>query len=60
MVSLRLYMLRIMMTRILFSVCGSQAIVQSVRRALRFPLFSTFGVKGDPSVTLHIESFGYA
>lgn len=40
------------------AVCGSRGIARAVRRALRFPVsgLST----GGPSVTLHVESFGYA
>ncbi|KAH7911651.1 ferric reductase NAD binding domain-containing protein [Hygrophoropsis aurantiaca] len=47
--------------RMSVSVCGSQGIVRSVRRGLRFPVSSPSNVlNGGPSVTLHIESFGYA
>lgn len=47
--------------RMSVSVCGSQSIVRSVRGALRFPVSSPLSVaNGGPSVTLHIESFGYA
>ncbi|KAH7909461.1 ferric reductase NAD binding domain-containing protein [Hygrophoropsis aurantiaca] len=43
------------------NVCGSQGIVQSVRSALAFPVSSPLNVmRGGPSVTLHVESFGYA
>ncbi|KIK90705.1 hypothetical protein PAXRUDRAFT_151340 [Paxillus rubicundulus Ve08.2h10] len=43
------------------SVCGSQGIARSVRYALRFPVSSPLNVvRGGPSVTLHVESFGYA
>jgi ferric-chelate reductase len=46
---------------ILLLVCGSQTIVRSVRGALQFPVCSPLSVaNGGPSVTLHIESFGYA
>jgi len=42
-------------------VCGSQAIVRSVRGALSFPVSSPLSVaNGGPSITLHIEAFGYA
>ena len=42
-------------------VCGSQTIVRSVRSALQFPVGCPLSVaNGGPSVTLHIESFGYA
>jgi ferric-chelate reductase len=40
------------------TVCGSQGIARAVRRALRFPV-SGSSTRG-PSVTLHVESFGYA
>ncbi|KAG1870821.1 ferric reductase NAD binding domain-containing protein [Suillus subluteus] len=47
--------------RMSVSVCGSQGIVRSVRGALRFPVSSPLSVaNGGPSVTLNIESFGYA
>ncbi|KAG2095889.1 ferric reductase NAD binding domain-containing protein [Suillus discolor] len=47
--------------RMSVSVCGSQSITRSVRGALRFPVSSPLSVaNGGPSVTLHIESFGYA
>ncbi|KAG1768915.1 ferric reductase NAD binding domain-containing protein [Suillus placidus] len=47
--------------RMSVSVCGSQSIARSVRGALRFPVSSPLNVaNGGPSVTLHIESFGYA
>ncbi|KAH7890610.1 ferric reductase NAD binding domain-containing protein [Phlebopus sp. FC_14] len=47
--------------RMSVSVCGSQAIARCVRRALRFPVSSPLNVlNGGPSVTLHVESFGYA
>ncbi|KAG2151488.1 ferric reductase NAD binding domain-containing protein [Suillus clintonianus] len=47
--------------RMSVSVCGSQSIARSVRGALRFPVSSPLSVaSGGPSVTLHIESFGYA
>ncbi|KAG1870839.1 ferric reductase NAD binding domain-containing protein [Suillus subluteus] len=47
--------------RMSVSVCGSQAIVRSVRHALRFPVSGPSSIlSGGPSVTLHIESFGYA
>lgn len=47
--------------RMSVSVCGSQSIARSVRGALRFPVSSPLRVaNGGPSVTLHIESFGYA
>ncbi|KIJ60858.1 hypothetical protein HYDPIDRAFT_97841 [Hydnomerulius pinastri MD-312] len=47
--------------RMSVSVCGSQAVARSVRRSLRFPVSSPLNVlNGGPSVTLHVESFGYA
>jgi hypothetical protein len=43
------------------AVCGSQAIASATRAALRFPVSSPANVlRGGPSVTLHVESFGYA
>ncbi|KAH7903964.1 hypothetical protein BJ138DRAFT_1073787 [Hygrophoropsis aurantiaca] len=42
------------------NVCGSRGIVRSVRRALRFPVSSPLNVmRGGPSVTLRVESFGF-
>ncbi|KAF8555031.1 iron reductase [Imleria badia] len=42
-------------------VCGSQSLARSVRRALRFPVSGPHSIlSGGPSVTLHVESFGYA
>ncbi|KAG9309648.1 putative ferric reductase [Chiua virens] len=42
-------------------VCGSQSLARSVRRALRFPVSGPSSIlRGGPSVTLHVESFGYA
>ncbi|KAG1726686.1 ferric reductase NAD binding domain-containing protein [Suillus lakei] len=47
--------------RMSVSVCGSQSIARSVRGALRFPVSNPLSVaNGGPSVTLHVESFGYA
>ncbi|EGN94560.1 hypothetical protein SERLA73DRAFT_62268 [Serpula lacrymans var. lacrymans S7.3] len=47
--------------RMSVSVCGSQAIARAVRHALRFPVSGPSSIlKGGPSVTLHVESFGYA
>ncbi|KAG1870842.1 ferric reductase NAD binding domain-containing protein, partial [Suillus subluteus] len=47
--------------RMSVSVCGSQAIARSVRHALRFPVSGPSSIlSGGPSVTLHVESFGYA
>ncbi|KAH7890651.1 ferric reductase NAD binding domain-containing protein [Phlebopus sp. FC_14] len=43
------------------SVCGSLPIARTVREALCFPVSSPSNVlNGGPSVTLHVESFGYA
>ncbi|KAF8436560.1 ferric reductase NAD binding domain-containing protein [Boletus edulis BED1] len=43
------------------TVCGSQSLTRSVRRALRFPVSGPYSIlSGGPSVTLHTESFGYA
>ncbi|KAG2122210.1 FAD-binding domain-containing protein, partial [Suillus cothurnatus] len=43
------------------SVCGSQGIARTVRHALRFPVSGPSSIlSGGPSVTLHVESFGYA
>ncbi|KAG1731763.1 ferric reductase NAD binding domain-containing protein [Suillus lakei] len=43
------------------SVCGSQGIARAVRHALRFPVSGPSSIlSGGPSVTLHVESFGYA
>ncbi|TFK45843.1 hypothetical protein OE88DRAFT_1085175 [Heliocybe sulcata] len=43
-------------------VCGSQAVARAVRSALRVNPFAGGNsvIKGGPSVTLHVESFGYA
>lgn len=47
--------------RMSVSVCGSQSMARSVRSALQFPVSSPLSIaNGGPSVTLHIESFGYA
>ncbi|KAG2346386.1 hypothetical protein BDR05DRAFT_959248 [Suillus weaverae] len=43
------------------SVCGSQGIARAVRHALRFPVSGPSSIlSGGPSVTLYVESFGYA
>jgi len=43
------------------TVCGSQSLARTVRRALRFPVSGPYSIlSGGPSVTLHVESFGYA
>ncbi|KAG2359762.1 ferric reductase NAD binding domain-containing protein [Suillus spraguei] len=43
------------------SVCGSQGIARAVRHALRFPVSGPSNIlNGGPSVTLYVESFGYA
>lgn len=44
--------------RMSVSVCGSQSMARSVRGALQFSPMSV--ANGGPSVTLYIESFGYA
>ncbi|KAI8973097.1 iron reductase [Trametes punicea] len=44
--------------RLSVTVCGSKAITQACREALRIPM--TVVLKGGPSVVLHVESFGYA
>ncbi|KDQ51857.1 hypothetical protein JAAARDRAFT_198731 [Jaapia argillacea MUCL 33604] len=48
--------------RMFVNVCGSQGISRAVRAALRAnPFGGESGVmRGGPSVTLHVESFGYA
>ncbi|KAL0948175.1 hypothetical protein HGRIS_010786 [Hohenbuehelia grisea] len=47
--------------RMVVSVCGSQSIAGAVREALSFPVSSPGSVlRGGASVTLHVESFGYA
>ncbi|OJA18275.1 hypothetical protein AZE42_04991 [Rhizopogon vesiculosus] len=47
--------------RMSVGVCGSRAMTRSVRGALQFPVSSPVSVaNGGPSVTLHVESFGYA
>ncbi|KAG2151649.1 ferric reductase NAD binding domain-containing protein [Suillus bovinus] len=47
--------------RMSVSVCGSQAIARAVRHALRFPVSGPSSIlSGGPSITLHVESFGYA
>ncbi|KAG2078953.1 iron reductase [Suillus decipiens] len=43
------------------SVCGSHGIARAVRKALRFPVSGPSSIlSGGPSVTLYVESFGYA
>ncbi|KAG9309630.1 putative iron reductase [Chiua virens] len=43
------------------SVCGPDAMIKAVREALRFSWSSASNpLNGGPSVTLHVESFGYA
>ncbi|KAG1870856.1 ferric reductase NAD binding domain-containing protein [Suillus subluteus] len=43
------------------SICGSQGIARAVRHALRFPVSGPSSIlSGRPSVTLYVESFGYA
>ncbi|KAF9223031.1 iron reductase [Gyrodon lividus] len=47
--------------RMSVSVCGSQGLARSVRHALRFPVSGPYSIlHGGPSVTLYVESFGYA
>ncbi|KAG2151644.1 FAD-binding domain-containing protein [Suillus bovinus] len=47
--------------RMSVSVCGSQAIARATRHALRFPVSGPSSIlNGGPSITLHVESFGYA
>ncbi|KAF9238223.1 hypothetical protein BU15DRAFT_88459 [Melanogaster broomeanus] len=47
--------------RMSVSVCGSQGLAGSVRHALRFPVSGMHSIlRGGPSVTLYVESFGYA
>ncbi|KAG1834099.1 ferric reductase NAD binding domain-containing protein [Suillus variegatus] len=47
--------------RMSVSVCGSHGIARAVRHALRFPVSGPSSVlSGGPSVTLFVESFGYA
>lgn len=47
--------------RMSVSVCGSQGMARAVRHALRFPVSGPSSIlSGGPSVTLHVESFGYA
>ncbi|KAG1795142.1 ferric reductase NAD binding domain-containing protein [Suillus plorans] len=47
--------------RMSVSVCGSHGIARAVRHALRFPVSGPSSVlSGGPSVTLYVESFGYA
>ncbi|KAG2112970.1 ferric reductase like transmembrane component-domain-containing protein [Suillus discolor] len=47
--------------RMSVSVCGSYGIARAVRHALRFPVSGPSSVlSGGPSVTLYVESFGYA
>ncbi|KAF9233766.1 FAD-binding domain-containing protein [Melanogaster broomeanus] len=45
--------------RLSVSVCGPNAMARVVRNALRLP-WSGPALNGGPSVTLHVESFGYA
>ncbi|KAF9223093.1 hypothetical protein BS17DRAFT_153260 [Gyrodon lividus] len=49
------------MGRMFVGVCGPNAMARVVRKALRFPWSSPVSpLNGGPSVTLHVESFGYA
>lgn len=44
-----------------FAVCGSQTIASAVRKGVQFSVAGMTSVmRGSPSVTLHVESFGYA
>jgi len=40
------------------TVCGSQSLAQATRSALRFG--PSLVMKGGPSISLHVESYGYA
>ncbi|KAF9261634.1 hypothetical protein L218DRAFT_1045066 [Marasmius fiardii PR-910] len=43
------------------SVCGSQSIANAVRQGLSFPVSGPLEIlRGGASVTLHVETFGYA
>ncbi|KAJ3974707.1 ferric reductase NAD binding domain-containing protein [Lentinula raphanica] len=43
------------------SVCGSQSIANAVRKGLQFPISGPSSLlRGGASITLHVESFGYA
>ncbi|KAF7964757.1 hypothetical protein HWV62_3260 [Athelia sp. TMB] len=47
--------------RMSVDVCGSQAIASAVRQGVRFGVAGATSImRGNPSVTLHVESFGYA
>jgi len=47
--------------RIAVTVCGSQSVSTAVKDALGFPIAGPSSImKGGPSITLHVESFGYA
>jgi len=47
--------------RMSVSVCGSHAIANAVKQALGFSIAGPSSVlKGGPSITLHVEAFGYA
>ncbi|EIW75479.1 iron reductase [Coniophora puteana RWD-64-598 SS2] len=47
--------------RLSVSVCGSDTIARATREAVRFPVSGPLSVlNGGPSVSLHVESFGYA
>jgi ferric-chelate reductase len=42
-------------------VCGSESVANAVRSALQSPVAGPIAIlKGGPSITLHVESFGYA
>lgn len=42
-----------------YTVCGAQALAADVRRALQFPANIAGVMRGDPSISLHVEQFGY-
>jgi ferric-chelate reductase len=43
------------------TVCGSRSITSAVKDALGFPIAGPSTImKGGPSITLHMEAFGYA
>ncbi|KAF9074427.1 iron reductase [Rhodocollybia butyracea] len=43
------------------TVCGSQSIAGAAREALKFPIGGLSAIlRGETSVSLHVESFGYA
>jgi len=47
--------------RMSVSVCGSQAVANAVKAGLGFAVAGPSRIlKGGPSITLHVEAFGYA